>query len=128
MANTDELIVISEAIAAAIAARDTKTLAGFLAPGFVHRSVGGDATSADAFLQGIAQIPGEIVLVKLEDLRVDVAGDSAIVSGRQRAQVKIDENMIDDRRAFVDMFVRVEGKWLLRVAIDLEAAPPSSGS
>ena len=119
MTDADELIDISSRIADAIAARDTKALAGFLASGFVHRSIGGDASAADAFLQGIAQIPGEIVFVKVEDLRVDVAGDSAIVSGRQQAQVKIDGNVIDDRRAFVDMFVRVEGKWLLRVAVDL---------
>ena len=120
---TDELIEISERIAAAISARDTAVLAELLAPDLVHRSPGGEDRHAEAFLQGIAQIPGEIVFVKVADLRVDVSGDSAIVSGTQRAQVRIEGNVIDDRRAFVDMFVRLEGKWRLRVAVDLETHP-----
>ena len=92
----------------------------------MHRRLGGEGSGAEAFLQGVAQIPGEIVFVKIEGLRVDVAGDSAIVSGIQKAQVTVEGNVIDDPRAFVDMFVRLEGEWRLRVAIDLNLETPGT--
>jgi Domain of unknown function (DUF4440) len=52
-------------------------------------------------------------------LTTDVSGDSAIVTGVQHAQLTIDGAVVDDRRSFVDWFVREEGDWRLRLAVDL---------
>ena len=117
-----ELREISERVAAAIAKRDTKTLRAVLAPGFVHRTHGG-ATAADAatFLQAIEEIPGEIIFVRLEDIHVDECPAGALVTGIQHAQVVVDGEVIDDRRGFVDWFVRDAGEWRIQAAVDLPA-------
>ena len=117
-----EILKVATEIADAIALRDVDALAARLAPGFVHRIPGGATTDAATFLSGIRQIPGDISSVRLEHLEVDMWDASALVSGIQHAQVRIDGQEIDDRRAFVDWFVKSSGSWRLRAAIE----PPSS--
>lgn len=119
----EQLIELSHRIAAAIAGRDTATLRALLAPDFVHRTHGGDRSDAEAFLQGLAQIPGEIAFVHLERLVVDATSDWALVTGVQHARVILDGASIDDRRGFVDWFVKHEGEWRIQAAVDLPAAP-----
>jgi ketosteroid isomerase-like protein len=113
-----DLEALSHRIASSIAARDVVRLRALLAPGFVARSPNGPASDAYAFLNGITTIPGEIVFVRVEQLQVDVHGDGALVTGQQHAQVRVDGSVIDDRRSFVDFFVRIGGRWLLQVAVD----------
>jgi ketosteroid isomerase-like protein len=120
MDDREQLIDRSKRLAAAIARRDLAAVRGFLAPGFVQRPAGGDAIEADAFLTGIAQIPGDILFVRVEGLTVDVSGDHAIVTGHQRAQLNIDGSVVDDRRSFVDWFVKEDGDGKLRAAIDFQ--------
>ena len=128
MTDTEALMQASLAMADAIARRDVDAIATLLAPGFVHRSPGGEATDRERFLDGIRQIPGEIVFVKLESVQIDVAGDGAIATGLQHAKVRIDGQDIDDRRAFVDWFVRHGGGWKFRVAVDLPAPVEAAGA
>jgi ketosteroid isomerase-like protein len=109
-------------IADAIGKRDVGALGRELAPGFLMRTPGGDTRAAAAFLDAISQIPGEIVFVKLVALNVDVSGDGALATGVQHAQVRMDGQTIDDKRPFVDWFVKHEGEWRLRLAVDLPAA------
>ena len=111
-------------MADAIARRDVAGVSGLLAPGFVHRTPGGDEAGAERFLEGIRSIPGEIVFVRLESTAIDLAGDDALMTGIQHARVRIDGQDIDDRRAFVDWFVRHDGRWKFRVAVDLPAPAP----
>jgi ketosteroid isomerase-like protein len=120
MDDREQLIDISKRLAAAIAQRDVSAVRSLLAAGFVQRPAGGDAIEADAFLAGIGQIPGDILFVSVERLTVDVSGDHAIVTGHQRAQLNIDGSVVDDRRSFVDWFVREAGDWKLRAAIDFQ--------
>jgi hypothetical protein len=119
MGDRERLIEISEQLAAAIGRRDVASVRGFLAREFVQRSAGGPAVGADAFLDAILRIPGEILFVKVEQLTVDVSGEGAIVTGIQQAQLKIDGAMVTDRRPFVDWFERDGNDWKLRAAIDL---------
>jgi ketosteroid isomerase-like protein len=121
MDDRSEIIEASEHMATAIARRDLSAIRALLAPGFVHRTIGGAAIDVDAFVRGIEQIPGDIVFVRLEQLEVDVSGGSALVTGVQHAQVRMDGKLVDDRRSFVDWFVRDSGYWRIRVAIDLPA-------
>jgi ketosteroid isomerase-like protein len=107
-------------IAAAISRRDRLALGALLSQDFVHRTPGGDSVAMEPFLQGIEQIPGEILGVTLEQLVIDVAGDAALATGIQHAQVRLDGQVIDDRRAFVDWFIKHEGGWRLRVAAELQ--------
>ena len=119
MGDRDQLVALSERLASSIAARDVADVRSLLAHGFTQRPAGGDAVETEAFLKGISAIPGEILFVKVAQLTVDVAGDGAIVTGVQTAQLRIDDQVITDRRAFVDWFLRESGEWKLRAAVEL---------
>ncbi len=120
---TDEavLLQLAQDIAEAIGRRDVQALGRVLAPGFAQRGFAGSTAEASAFLDGVAGIPGEIVFVRLERVTVDISGAAALLTGVQHAQVKIDGQVIDDRRAFADFFVKVDGEWKLRAAADFPA-------
>ena len=113
----------AEAVANAIGTRDVNALRGLLAPGFVHRTHGGEVAGLEKFLAGIAAIPGEIMFVKLEDLRLDVTPAGVLATGVQHAQLRIDGQTIDDRRCFIDWFVDVNGEWKIQAAVDVAMAP-----
>jgi hypothetical protein len=117
----DELIRISDRLAEAISRRDTETIATLLAPGFLHRTLAGGAIDATAFLRGIEGIPGEILSVELEHLTVDLQGQHALVTGVQKASVRLDGKEAADSRGFVDWFVRLPGGWRLQLAVDFPA-------
>ena len=122
MGDREQLIEASEKLAGAIARRDTAAVRGFLARGFVQRPAGGEAVDAEAFLAGVTKIPGDILFVRVEQLTTDVAGDHAVVTGIQHAQLKIDGAVVIDRRAFVDWFVREGSEWRVRLAVDLPSS------
>src|SRR5688500_9260650 len=110
----------AEAVAAAIGARDVNRLRGLLAPGFVHRRHGGEVAGLETFLAGITAIPGEIVFVKLEDLRLDVTPSGVLATGFQHAQLQIDGQTIDDRRGFIYWLVDDKGEWKFQAAVDVD--------
>jgi hypothetical protein len=118
----DRLIETSNQLAEAIARRDTGTIATLLAPGFLHRTLAGGAVDGAAFLRGIQEIPGEILSVTLEHLTVDLRGAQALVTGVQQARVRIDGKEVEDRRGFVDWFLRLPEGWRLQLAVDFPAA------
>jgi hypothetical protein len=109
----------ADAVAAAIAARDVNTLRGLLARGFTHRTHGGQASDIETFLKGITAIPGEIIFVKLEDVRIDVTPTGVLVTGFQHARLTLDGQTIDDRRGFIDWFVESDGEWKIQAAVDM---------
>ena len=109
----------AERMAHAIQERDGEAIRALAAPGFVHRTHGGTAEDVDAFVGAIAAIPGEILVVRLEDLVVDLTPRGALVSGVQFAQVRIDGKLVEDRRGFVDWYVEHGGEWLIQAAVDL---------
>lgn len=121
MNDAESVMEAALAMAEAIARRDVTTVARLLAPGFVHHVPGGETRDAGTFTTGIERIPGEIAFVRLGNVRIDVAECGALVSGIQHARVRVEGRDIDDRRAFVDWFLKEPGGWKLKVAIDLPA-------
>ena len=115
----EEVLELSHRIAEAIGRRDVGWLSGILAPGFVQRTAAGDANDAAAFLRAIEGIEAEILLVRLERVDVDVADSTALATGVQLARVRVNGQEVEDRRGFVDWFVKVDGGWRLQVAVDL---------
>jgi Domain of unknown function (DUF4440) len=122
---TERVLVSAIRIAEAIGRKDVAALRGLLASGFVHRTPGAGAVDTRAFLEAVSAIPGEILELRLEGLAVDVSDAGALVTGIQRAKVRLDGKDIDDARPFVDWFVEVDGEWRLRAAVEL---PASAGS
>jgi hypothetical protein len=121
MDDRDRLIEASHRLAEAISRRDTGTLGVLLAPGFLHRTLAGGAVDAAAFLRGVEQIPGEILSVTVDHLTVDMRDDHAFVTGIQQARVRLDGKVEEDRRGFVDWFVRRPEGWRLQLAFDFPA-------
>lgn len=124
----DEHARITEAaiaLADAIGRRDGPSIRALLTPDFLLRTPGQGSADADAFIAGVQGIPGEILSVRLENLVIDLTGPSALVTGIQRAQVRINGHVVDDVRPFVDWFVQSEDRWKVRVAVDLAAQQPS---
>jgi hypothetical protein len=121
MEAADEVLDVAQRIATAIARRDVAALRPLLAARFVHRSHGGAASDAEMFLNAIAQIPGDIRFVRLEETVIDLCPGGALATGVQHAQVVIDGEVIDDRRPFVDWFVREAGEWRIQAAVDFPA-------
>lgn len=119
MSERERVAEASEKIAAAIARRDVTAIRELLAPGFVHRTLGGQGVDAEAFLRAVEGIPGEITFVKLEQIDIDMAATGALVTGVQHAQVLLDGQVVDDRRGFVDWFVQQAGAWRIQAAVDL---------
>jgi hypothetical protein len=119
----DAVARTAERIAAAIARRDLPAIRELLAPEFVHRTHGGQAVQAEQFLAAIGRIPGEILFVKLERLDIDLSDGWALVTGVQHAQVRVDGQVVDDRRGFVDLFVHQAGTWRIQAAVDLPGIP-----
>ena len=122
MDDRERVIEVSEHIATAIAQRDVRAIRALLAPDFVHRTIGGEATDVEMFLRAIEEIHGEIVFIRLDELQIDLSGTGALVTGMQHAQVRVDGQVVDDRRPFVDWFVKDAGEWRIRVAVDLPGA------
>lgn len=118
MSEPEVVAACARQIAAAIGNRDIASLESLLAPGFVHRTPGGGTIDRDAFLQAIANIPGEILSIALDSLTVDVVDDAALVTGIQHARVRVDGNVVDDRKAFIDWFVKQNGVWRIHVAVE----------
>ena len=118
MTEQDVVTECARDVAAAIGRRDLEALRHLLAPGFVHRTPGGPGVALEPFLAAIAEIPGEILSVTLEDIVVDLDGSAALVTGTQHARVRLETGVVDDRRPFADWFVRHEGRWRLRVAVE----------
>ena len=98
-------------------------IADILAPGFVHRTHGGASADLETFLTGVSQIPGEILAVRLERLEIDLAETGALVTGIQYAQLRIDGRVVEDRRGFVNSFIKQAGEWRIQAAVDLPASP-----
>ena len=124
MTDRDEIAGASEQIASAIARRDVSALRQLLAADFVHRTHGGASVGIEEFVEAIRQIPGEIVAVTLEQLQIDMSASGALVTGIQHARVRLDGQVVEDRRRFVDWFVKEAGKWRIQAAVDL----PEAGS
>jgi ketosteroid isomerase-like protein len=115
----ERVLATAIAIADAIGVRDVGRLATLLSPDFLHRKAGAGATGAAAFLAAIERIPGEILSVNLARIEIDMAGDSALVTGIQHARVRLDGELIEDTRPFVDWLTKESGEWRLRAAVEL---------
>jgi ketosteroid isomerase-like protein len=117
----ERVLEAAVAIADAVGARDLTRLRTLLSTDFIHRLAGAGASGTAAFLAAVERIPGEIVSVGLARVEIDMAGDGALVTGVQHARVRLEGELIDDTRPFVDWLVKESGEWRLRAAVELPA-------
>jgi ketosteroid isomerase-like protein len=119
---TIELILeIERAIMAAIKAKNAATLAPFLADEFIYRTHFGAEADRKQFLESIASFPVEILALRGEELRVNVFGEVAILTGVQLAEARLPDHAPEESAvAFTDVFVRRDGRWLMVLAFGVE--------
>ncbi|MBJ6761843.1 nuclear transport factor 2 family protein [Myxococcaceae bacterium JPH2] len=121
------LLALEESIVRAIQARDTQALQGLMAKDFVFRGVGDVETDLTTFLANTAAIPGTILSVETETVRAHVFGDTGVLTGTQRARVRLpDGSEVTDVGHFTDVCQRRDGRWWVVLAHSLPAPPPSN--
>jgi ketosteroid isomerase-like protein len=123
-----EIRQIESEIFAAIQQKDAQKLAAILADDFVYRNPLEGETAKPAFLEAIKAIPVKINALWSEDMKVNVYGEVAILTGTQKAKTQdaAGQEQIS-ATAFTDVFVRRNGKWQLALAygVELPSVPPS---
>jgi ketosteroid isomerase-like protein len=118
---TAEILQTEIDVMAAIKSKDAAALSPMLAEEFVYRTHFGAEADKAAFLESIAQFPVEILSLRGEELRVDVYGETAILTGVQVAEARPPEGETEQSVvAFTDVFVRREDRWVMVLAYGVE--------
>jgi ketosteroid isomerase-like protein len=128
---TEAILQIGRDIMAAIKGKDAATLELMLAEDFIYRTHFGAEADKAEFLQSIASMPLEVLSIRAEELKVNVFGETAVLTGMQRAQARPLEGEPEESVvAFTDIFVRRESGWLMVLAygVELPSEPDQDSS
>ena len=105
----------------AIRRRDVEALGRIVADDFVYRAPGRPDAGRAEFLHNIASIPVEVISVRGEGLHVLVHGETAVLTGVQRAEYRTGDGAAGvSSVAFADVLVKRGGRWLLVLAHGVE--------
>lgn len=125
--DTRALLALEKAVFQAIQSRDRAALTGLLAEDFVFRGPGDTELGREAFLDGVAGMPGTILSIQMEPVRAHVFGDTGVLTGEQRARVRLpDGSEVTDLQAFTDVCVRRGGRWWLVLAHSVPTGPEAA--
>ena len=106
---------------AAIKSKDANSLEPMLAEEFIYRTHFGAEADKRAFLESIASFPIEILSLRGEELKVNLFGETAVLTGVQHAEARPPDGEPEQSAvAFTDVFVRREGRWLMVLAYGVE--------
>lgn len=128
---SEEILQIGLKIMAAIKNKDAATLDPLFADDFIYRTHFGAEAGKAEFLQSIASMPLEILSVRGEELRANVYGETAVLTGVQHAKARPLEGEAEESVvAFTDVFLRREGRWLMVLAygVELPSGPDEDSS
>jgi ketosteroid isomerase-like protein len=115
------ILQIESNIMAAIKAKDAASLGPMLADEFIYRTHFGAESNKDEFLESIAAFPIEILSLRGDELKVNVYGEMAVLTGIQRAEARVPEGEAEESAvAFTDVFVCRDGRWLMVQAYGVE--------
>ena len=123
----EAILQIERDIMAAIKGKDATALEPMLADEFVYRTHFGAEADKAEFLKSIASFPRKILSLRGEELRVDIFGDTAVLTGVQLAEARAPEGETEESAvAFTDVFVRRDGRWLMVLAYGVELPSESA--
>lgn len=115
------VLQIERDIMAAIKSKDANALEPMLADEFIYRTHFGAEADKRAFLESIASFPIEILSLRGEELKVNLFGETAVLTGVQHAEARPPEGEPEQSAvAFTDVFVQREGRWLMVLAYGVE--------
>ena len=113
----------------AIKGKDTAALEPMLADECVYRTHFGVEADKGAFLESITSFPVEIISLRGEELKVNVYGETAVLTGVQVAEARPPEGEAEESAvAFTDVFVRRDGRWLIVLAYGVELPSESDST
>ncbi|MGH9931149.1 MAG: nuclear transport factor 2 family protein [Pyrinomonadaceae bacterium] len=119
--SVEAILQIEQDIMAAIKSKDAAALAPMLADEFIYRTHFGAETDKAGFLQSISSMPLEILSIHGEELKVNVYGEMAVLTGVQLAEARPNEGETEESAvAFTDIFMRRDGRWLMVLAYGVE--------
>ncbi|WP_141594487.1 nuclear transport factor 2 family protein [Myxococcus sp. AB056] len=124
--STDDLRTLTELegrVMRAIQTKDLEAIKSLTTEDFIYRGADGAEMNRDAFIVGIAEIPGDITSIEAEKMKSHVFGDTGVLAGIQRSQLRMtDGSEVTDAVYFTDVWQRRDGKWLMVFAHSSPAA------
>jgi ketosteroid isomerase-like protein len=116
----EEILSLERRTMEAIRSKDAKGLGRILADDFVYRTPEAEVSRAD-FLKNITALPGGILSVEGVNQRVSAYGETAVLTGVQKAVVRAADGVEHTSTvAFTDIFVERGGRWRLALAYAVE--------
>jgi len=71
----------------------------------------------------VAQVEGDILSIGSDDMKVNIYGDIAVLTGTQNSVVRLHGKHETDRQVFTDVFRYRNKRWLLVLAYSGELRP-----
>ncbi|WP_426756552.1 nuclear transport factor 2 family protein [Myxococcus sp. Y35] len=113
----------------ALQTKDLATIKALTAEDFVYRSADGSEIDRETFVASIGEIPGGFTSVEAEAMKAHVFGDTGVMAGIQRSQLRMtDGSEATDRVYFTDVWQRRGGKWLMVFSHSSPVPPADSNS
>ena len=120
-ADREAVLRVERETMAAIRGKDAAALGDILADDFVYRTPGGADAGKAEFINNIASIPFELLAVWSEELHAFVHGETAVLTGVQRARYRTaDGEEGVSSVAFTDVVVKRDGRWRMVLAHGVE--------
>ena len=111
------LLALEDSVIDAIRRRDVSALAALVTEGFVLVGSDGTETRREEFLRSAVEIPGEILELSALHLRARAVGGVGVLTGLQRARVRLPSGIeLDDVAFFTDVCVRTGTGWKMALA------------
>ena len=118
-----QLLQLEQSMFDALRTRDAQALRPLLSEDFELRMPGQPAVNREAFIESVAAIPGTILEVSSEDTEARVLGDVGVLSGHQRARVKLEDGtVVTQVGAFTDVARWQEGRWVMVHAYNVDVS------
>ena len=111
------LLALEDAMILAIRRRDAAGVGALITDDFVLLSGDGTEVRRGAFVEAASSIPGEILELAVEHLRARVVGGVGVLSGLQRARVRLDDGTeVTEVQSFTDVCLRTAAGWRMALA------------
>ena len=121
------LLTLEDLVIEAIRRRDAEALGALVTDGFVLLGSDGSQTAREDFLRAAVEIPGEILELSVLHLRARVVGGVGVLTGLQRARVRLPTGVeVDDVAFFTDVCVRTGTGWRMALAHSGPAVLPGA--
>ena len=116
--NDDERQVreLEQNLIAAFRRNDVRALEGILADDFVFTDPRGASITKDRWLEELASGAYVFESVEIEDVRVRLAGDAALVTGLVTLKARSRAGGYNGQFGVVDVYMKREGRWQLALS------------